>query len=115
MQSTINKSFISCLHRNLFYRLNGKVFIGLKRKAGKILPHQTAIHFGFMCFDKAAWKNINAVQHIEDTYSYASTNAKALHNETVTRKENKKIFPAFYFFVVFLCCCIFLWIEKKLS
>ncbi|MGN6355661.1 MAG: hypothetical protein ACTHLB_19910 [Parafilimonas sp.] len=69
----------------------------------------------FYVFDKSAWKNITALQNMEDTYTYAALSKASSHKEVLNGQLNKKIIPAFYFFVVFMCCCILLWIEKKLS
>ncbi|SFP53760.1 hypothetical protein [Parafilimonas terrae] len=66
-------------------------------------------------FDKNDWKNIAALQNMQDTYAYAAINKASLHNEVLNESLNKKTIPAFYFFVVFMCCCILLWIEKKIS
>lgn len=66
-------------------------------------------------YDKTAWKNIVALQQINDTYAYAALDKKQLPAELIGNTTGKKNIPLFYFFVVFMCCCIFLWIEKKLS
>jgi len=70
--------------------------------------------FWLYVFDKNDWKNMHALQKINETYAYATTNKKLAHDDTVTKSLNKKPVPAFYFFIVFCCCCIFLWIEKKM-
>lgn len=66
-------------------------------------------------FDKDGWKNMTAWQNIQDTYAYIASNNKVLNGEGLNEKMFRKTVPVFYFFVVFMCCCIFLWIEKKLS
>lgn len=69
----------------------------------------------FYVFDNRDWKNITALQKINDTHAYASENANLLHDKTVKNSSDKKTIPAYYFFILFACSCIFLWIEKKLS
>lgn len=69
----------------------------------------------FYVFDKNEWKNITALQKINDTHEYANRHVKLLHDRTTKNRFIKKTIPAYYFFILFACCCIFLWIEKKLS
>jgi hypothetical protein len=70
--------------------------------------------FWFYVFNKNDWRNIAALQKINDSYAYATSNKKQLQRSTVDNGLNKKTVPPVYFFAMFMCCCIFLWIEKKM-
>ncbi|MFT4153931.1 hypothetical protein [Parafilimonas sp.] len=69
----------------------------------------------FYVFDKNDWRHARAWQRMNDTHNYALLNKKQPADAALNNKMSKKTVPAIYFFVVFMCCCIFLWIEKKLS
>ncbi len=70
--------------------------------------------FSWYAYDEADWKDLQRQQRINESAAYVSafkgTTAKVEDN-----KSNREAIPAVFIWAVFMACCIFLWIEHKLS
>jgi hypothetical protein len=66
-------------------------------------------------FDDADWLSVRRTQKIQNTTNFISS------KRTISQQSGKEIrtykytIPAIYFFIVFLICCGYLWIERKLG
>ncbi len=65
-------------------------------------------------FDKDDWKSVKAANKTKGTQLFISSrNINIKPGETAFRTYNYEV-PAVYFFILFLICCGYLWIEGKM-
>lgn len=114
LQATVNNTFVAFADQP-YLSFEWKGVYWPKTKGWQAVVSSGGDTSWFYVFNKNAWKNITALQNIQDTYAHITSNNRPLHSEEWNEKLLRKTIPAFYFFVVFMCCCILLWIEKKIS
>jgi hypothetical protein len=59
------------------------------------------------------YKSIRAIERKNNTQQYALKHPYVPHKTAVASKTIKVNFPKFGFFILFLICCGFLWVERK--
>jgi hypothetical protein len=65
-------------------------------------------------YDKHDWRYVMAEKKISVTTQYAQNPGKSINNEQVEASRSKVPVSLAYFFVPFIICCGFLWLERKI-
>jgi hypothetical protein len=64
-------------------------------------------------FDKNDWKDIRAFERTSLNQTYNSRVHSTIDRHESATSIIKKEIPKVYFFIMFLICCVYLWIEEK--
>ena len=81
LQSTIENNFIAFAAQP-FLPFEWQGIYWPEKKGWQTVVSSNGDEFWFYVFDKNDWKNVRALQNIQDTYAYAASNKKQLHDET---------------------------------
>ena len=65
-------------------------------------------------FEEKDWQSVKASQKTQNTAKFINTNSNVPQQTGKDIRTYKYTFPAIYFFILFLVCCSYLWIERKL-
>ncbi|MEO6548223.1 MAG: hypothetical protein ABIN94_09495 [Ferruginibacter sp.] len=71
--------------------------------------------FNWYTYKKSDWKNIVAIDKTRQTNRYIHQKKHIEKNAVQVQKYTRKSIPSHLFFGIFIICCCFLWLEKKLS
>jgi hypothetical protein len=66
-------------------------------------------------FDKSAWKGVRAAEKIKNTKKRWMREKKESIEEKFANSIYEDKVSAIWFYILFLLCCIYLWLEEKLS
>ncbi|MCW3090264.1 MAG: hypothetical protein JWP81_1333 [Ferruginibacter sp.] len=73
------------------------------------------VQFPLYVFAKDDWKNIAAIDKTRQTYQYIHRKNNQGKKDFQVQKYTRTALPRYYFLLIFITCCCFLWVEKKLS
>lgn len=78
-------------------------------------PGMTAqgINNNWYVYDKHDWKYVAAQKKMSATKQYAQNPGKSVKNEVIDGTRAQVPVPLAYFFLPFIICCGFLWMERK--
>jgi hypothetical protein len=66
-------------------------------------------------FDESAWKGVRAAEKIKNTKKRWMLEKKDSIKEKFANSIYEDQFSAIWFYILFLLCCTYLWLEEKLS
>jgi hypothetical protein len=66
-------------------------------------------------FDKSAWKGVRAAEKIKNTKKRWMLEKKESIEEKFANSSYEDQISAIWFYILFLLCCTYLWLEEKLS
>ena len=69
----------------------------------------------FYVFDKNAWKIIKASEKLKNTRTFSERSEDIIISEKGTKQMNEDTVPPIWFYILFVLCCTYLWLEVKLS
>ncbi|MES2374468.1 MAG: hypothetical protein V4557_17965 [Bacteroidota bacterium] len=72
------------------------------------------INKNWYVYDKDEWKYVTAHKKTRATKQYAQNTDKNIKNEGIEGKGSPAAVPWVYFFLPFIICCGFLWMERKI-
>ena len=70
--------------------------------------------FWWYAFDKNEWKSVETFDKITGTRQYAFSNISSSASFQAIEKRQETELPKIYFFLLFLICCGYLWLENKI-
>ncbi|HLK29331.1 MAG TPA: hypothetical protein VKT28_12190 [Puia sp.] len=68
----------------------------------------------FYAFNKNEWKNVYAIEKEEQTKKFIASSKEGVNVHNSEKGLVNKLIPKMLFYFLFVICCIFLWVERKL-
>lgn len=69
----------------------------------------------FYVFDKNAWKVVKASEKLKNTRIFIERSEEKITSENGALEVYEDSVPSIWFYILFLLCCTYLWLEVKLS
>jgi hypothetical protein len=68
----------------------------------------------FYVFDKKAWREVKALEKLKNTRIFIERSEKNITTENGAIKVYEDTIHPIWFYILFLLCCTYLWLEVKL-
>lgn len=68
----------------------------------------------FYVFNKNDWALVQAGEKIKNTTKVAGKAFSESYEQNITERYYQKTVPSIYFFILFILCCTYLWLEAKM-